>query len=401
LCNKITLLLKLTNIFMLVMKSKVTIVRCETYDTRVVKNAVEKGIAMLGGIRQFFTKGEKILLKVNLLVGDPPEKCVTTHPSVFRAVAELFKEAGAVVTYGDSPSFGTPAAAARRSGLLSVADELDIDMANFTDGIEVFHEKGMQNKKFLIAQGVHDADGIVSLPKLKTHGLERITGCIKNQFGCVVGIRKGEFHVKLPDAKEFAKMLVDLNNYVKPRLYIMDGIMAMEGNGPRGGDPRPMNVLLFSADPVALDSTVCRMIDLNPDFVPVLKYGSESGAGTFNTSEIEFEGDEPGSFFTPDFKVDRSPIRSYKSNPLHSFLNNRLIPKPVILKDRCTKCGTCVNNCPVSEKAVNWKNGNKFIPPVYDYSKCIRCYCCQEVCPEKAIIIRYPVIQQLLSRVIS
>jgi len=383
------------------MKSKVAIVRCNSYDNHLVRQAVTNGIEWLGGTEKFVVKGEKVVLKVNLLVGDPPEKCVTTHPSVFKAVAETFMNAGAHILYGDSPGFGSPLAVAKKSGLAGIADELKVNLANFTEGREIFYDKGRQNKKFTIAKGVLDADGIISLPKMKTHGLERFTGCIKNQFGCIVGFQKGEFHVKLPDAKEFARMLVDLNNFINPRLYIMDGIIAMEGNGPRGGNPRPMHVLLFSTDPVALDATACRMIDLNPLFVPVIPYGYESGAGTYHPDEIEILGDDPKVFFTPDFKVDKSPVRAYRKNAFLPIINNNLVAKPVILAKKCTCCGTCVTNCPVESKAVNWNNGDKTIPPVYNYNKCIRCYCCQELCPEQAIVLQYPVFRRIVNRLSS
>ena len=374
------------------MKSKVAIVRCGSYDTEEVRKAVSRGLELMGGAETFVKQGEKILLKVNLLVGEVPEKCVNTHPSVFRAVAELFAAEGAIVQYGDSPGFGAPHAAAKKAGIADVADELKLEPADFKEGREVFFEQGNQNKSFYIANGVLDADGLISLPKMKTHGLERFTGAIKNQFGCVVGMRKGEFHVKLPDATDFARMLVDLNSFIKPRLYIMDGIMAMEGNGPRGGTPRAMNVLLFSTDPVALDATASRMINLNPLYVPTTLVGGETGAGTFKEDEIEIVGDVLKDFICMDFNVERTPVKTVKRNRVNTFLNNRLISKPVIIEEKCTQCGTCVHSCPVEGKAINWLNGDKTKAPVYDYKKCIRCYCCQEMCPESAIILKDPMI---------
>jgi len=235
---------------------------------------------------------------------------------------------------------------------------------------------------------------------MKTHGLERFTGSIKNQFGTVVGMRKGEFHVKLPDATDFARMLVDLNNYIKPRLYIMDGIVAMEGNGPRGGTPRAMNVLLFSTDPVALDATACRLINLNPLYVPTTVIGSETGAGNYLEEDIEIVGDDLkdficSDFICSDFIVNRTPVKSAKKSSIVRFLNNRLVPKPFIIVEKCTQCGTCVNSCPVEGKAVNWLNGDHTKPPVYDYQKCIRCYCCQEMCPESAIVLKTPIIRKM------
>ena len=374
------------------MKSKVALVRCNSYDISEVRQAVSRGLELIGGAGSFVNAGEHILLKVNLLVGEVPEKCVNTHPSVFRCVAEQFAASGAIVQYGDSPGFGTPHAAAKKSGIADVAEEMNIALADFKDGREVFYEEGVQNKKFFIANGILDADGVISLPKLKTHALERFTGSIKNQFGCVVGMRKGEFHVKLPDATDFARMLVDLNNFVKPRLYIMDGIVAMEGNGPRGGTAKPMNVLLFSTDPVALDATASRLINLNPLYVPTTLLGAETGAGTFIEEDIEIIGDELKDFICKDFNVVRSPVKAIKKTQMVSFLNNRLVAKPVIIPEKCTQCGTCVQSCPVEGKAVNWQNGDHTIAPVYDYKKCIRCYCCQEMCPEGAIVLKDPVI---------
>ena len=374
------------------MKSKVAIIRCNSYDAAEVKAAVSRGIELIGGAGAFVKKGEKILLKVNLLVGEVPEKCVTTHPVVFRAVAELFAAEGAELSYGDSPGFGATGAAAKKAGIADVAEELKIGLADFKEGRDVFFGEGNQNKKFNIANGVLDSDGLISLPKMKTHGLERFTGSVKNQFGCVVGMRKGEFHVKLPDATDFARMLVDLNSYIHPRLYIMDGVMAMEGNGPRGGTPRQMNVLLFSTDPIALDATASRMINLNPLFVPTTLVGAENGAGKYKEEDIEIVGDALKDFICMDFNVERTPVKSIKKGKMVQFLNNRLVAKPYIIEEKCTQCGTCVQSCPVEGKAVNWLNGDKTKAPVYDYSKCIKCYCCQEMCPESAIILKDPLI---------
>lgn len=374
------------------MKSKVAVVRCNSYNQSEVYQAVARGLKLLGGAGAFVKVGENLLLKVNLLAGDVPEKCVTTHPAVFRAVAEQFLVVGAKVSYGDSPGFGSTGAAAKKAGITDEADALNLEAADFKDGREVFFEEGNQNKKFYLANGVLDSDGLISLPKMKTHGLERFTGAVKNQFGCVVGMRKGEFHVKLPDATDFARMLVDLNSFVKPRLYIMDGIVAMEGNGPRGGTPRPMNVLLFSTDPIAMDATACRMINLDPLFVPTTLVGAENGAGVYQEADIELLGDALEEFICTDFHVERSPVKTVKKGMMHQFLNNRLVAKPYIQEEKCNQCGTCVQSCPVEGKAVNWLNGDKTKAPVYDYSICIKCYCCQEMCPESAIFLKEPLI---------
>ena len=193
-------------------RSTVAVLRCESYDLNVVREAVDRGLAALGGPESFVAPNERILLKPNLLVPRPAERAVTTHPAVFRAVAEVLGEAGAELSYGDSPCFGSSAWVARRAGLADMAEELDIPLGDFGTSETVSFPEGHLIKQFTLARGALDVDGIVSLPKLKTHGLTRITGAIKNQFGCIVGPLKPEFHARLPNADLFSQMLVDLNS---------------------------------------------------------------------------------------------------------------------------------------------------------------------------------------------
>lgn len=365
------------------------IVKCAGYDPKTVLTAVDEGIGLLGGINEFCRCNEKILLKPNLLAGEPPEKCVTTHPAVFQAVAKIFSSVSRELFYGDSPAFQSMESVARKSGIAKAALESHVDIADFITTDTVFFEQAHQNKKLFLARGALEADGIISISKLKTHGFARMTGAIKNQFGCVPGLLKSEFHAKLPDLDSFSKMLVDINLFLKPRLYIMDGIMAMEGNGPRGGTPRPMNVLLFSRDPVALDSIVCRMIGLEPERIPTVFFGNKYGLGTCLDNEIETVGESWQSFVCKDYKT---PINKSIANLLqrHPLLRNRVLPRPVISPKKCVRCGICADLCPVEGKALTVIDKNK--PPIYDYQKCIRCYCCQELCPEGAITIKAPLL---------
>jgi len=375
----------------------VAVVRCDTYALDAVRGAIARGLALLGGIERFAAKGDRILLKPNLLVAKDADRAVTTHPSVFRAVAETFREAGATLSFGDSPGFGRTAAVARRSGLSDVADALEIPLADFTSGVPAPFPDGDLIKQFTIAQGVHDADGIISLPKLKTHGLTRITGAVKNQFGCIPGVLKAEFHARLPNAELFSRMLVDLNRLLKPRLFIMDGIVAMEGNGPQSGTTRAMNVLLFSADPVALDATACRLVGLDPALVPTNSHGERMGLG--RARGIEWVGDPLEPLTAPDFDVNRER-RSTSAGPdrLSRIARRLVVPRPAVREGRCTRCGTCVSVCPVTPKAIAFPDDEHSRAPIHDYGRCIRCYCCQEMCPEGAIDIVVPPLGRLIHR---
>lgn len=377
-------------------KSRVAVIGCDSYDEEEVYGAVRSGIELLGGIGAYARQGEKIVIKPNVLIGSDPEKCVCLHPAVFRATGRILKEAGAELSYGDSSGFGSCRANMKRAGFTRVAEELGIRMADFDKGRPVTHPQALLNKSFVVANGVLEADGLVSVSKLKTHGLTRFTGAVKNQFGCVPGFRKGQFHIKLADPYDFATMLVDLNTLIKPRLYIMDAIMAMEGNGPRNGRPRKLGVLLFSSDPVALDAVACKIVHLDPAMVPTSEPGEKAGLGTYHYRDIEIAGDDIESFIDKDFDVVRKPPVRASSGRMRNLLKSHLCPRPVIDETLCTNCGTCVKHCPVNPKAVDWHSGDKTGPPSYDYDRCIRCYCCQELCPEGAVSVK----ETLLGRVI-
>jgi uncharacterized protein (DUF362 family)/ferredoxin len=378
----------------------VAVVRCDDYDTHTVHEAVGRVLALLGGPEQFIRPGDRILLKPNLLVASAPESAVTTHPAVFQAVVRHLREAGALLTYGDSPAFGRSVGAARRGGLLEVAGREGVPLADFAPARTVSFPEGQLIKQFTVAEAVLDADGVVSLPKLKTHGLMRITGAVKNQFGCIPGTRKGEFHARMTTVDRFGQMLVDLNRLLRPRLFVMDGIVAMEGNGPRGGDPRPLSVLLASSDPVAIDATVCLLVGLDPSLVTTITWGEKWDLGT--ASAIEYVGDPVNSLAVPDFVIDRSPLSTTGAPGfLSRVAKNVVVPRPVIDPQLCTRCGTCVTMCPVEPKAVEFPpygvRGGDLVPE-HHYSRCIRCYCCQEMCPERAISIYRPPLGRVLRR---
>lgn len=377
---------------------KVALIRCESYDYEKVKEAVERGVSLIGGAESFVKPGEKIVLKPNLLSADPPERCSTTHFNVFKAVGEVFKNVQAKLSYGDSPAFHSTEAAAKKSGIAGAAEELGIPLADFQHGEEVHFHEGVQNKKFIIAKGVLESDGLISISKLKTHGFAKMTGAVKNQFGCIPGTLKGEFHVKVPDINNFAKMLVDINMLVKPRLFVMDGIYAMEGNGPRGGTPKKMNLLLFSSDPIALDATMCRIVNLKPELVPTIIAGKSAGLGVYEEDKIELVGDDIRQFLNPEFEVKREPLKPYREGRVLRQFRNMIVPKPFIYADKCVRCGVCVKMCPVEPKAVNWHDGDRKKAPTHRYRDCIRCYCCQELCPESAIDIKKPLVRKIFSR---
>lgn len=378
-------------------KSTVVLVRCETYDEAEVSAAVTRGIALLGGPAAFFKKGEHIILKPNVLVGVHPDYAATTHPAVFNAVIKELQSFGLKLSYGDSPGFGKPAQVLKATNLAQVARKHGVPLADFEHGKRVTHPAAAVKKSFSLARGILAADGMVSISKLKTHGLVRITGAVKNQFGCIPGLQKTQCHAAIPFVNDFCRFIVDINMFIQPRLYIIDAVVAMEGNGPNSGDPKKLGVILLSKDPVACDATACRIIALNPEYVPTSREGYRAGLGTYKEKEITVVGDTIQMFFDKSFRAVRHPAVSVSGTGIAAQIKLKMLPKPVNDPALCTACGRCVDTCPVQPKALQWKkNSGKKDPPVYTYSECIRCFCCQEICPEKAIYIKTPFINCLL-----
>lgn len=377
-------------------RSTVALVRCNGYDPDTVYAALARGVDLLGGLDRFVRPGERILLKPNILAGDGPEKAVTTHPAVLAASVRLFRAGGATVSFGDSPGLDNAVHAARGSGLLEAGVASGAQPGEFSSAVSLDNPRGRLVSSFPVAQAVQQCDGMVNLPKLKTHQLTRITGAVKNLYGCIPGKRKALYHVQFQDILDFCTLLVEINLRLRPRLHVMDAIVAMEGNGPRGGDPRPMNVLVLSTDPVAVDATCCRLVDLDPAFVPTTVVGRQMGLGYDDAESIEYLGDALESFVQPDFQLIRKPVYSNASYAYYNTIKSLVLPRPAIDASRCIRCGKCVSACPVPEKALNFRNGSREHPPVYQYDRCIRCYCCHEMCPQRAIEKKTPLLGRIL-----
>jgi len=205
---------------------------------------------------------------------------------------------------------------------------------------------------------------------------------------------KGDYHARFPDPYDFSKLLVDIAKVVRPRLHIMDAVEAMEGNGPQSGTPKKLGVLLFSTDPVALDTIACKMVNLNAEFVPTIAAGVEAGLGCGNEARITLVGDPISELIDRSFKVVRMPPVKLPQKGILASIKRYFLPRPVIKRDRCIKCGRCASVCPVEPKALMQSSGQRY--PKYNYKRCIRCYCCHEVCPEKAIVVKDPLTRKLL-----
>ena len=377
------------------MKSKVVLLPCGEYDEEKVYTLLKQGLYLVDGVEALIPKDAKILLKPNLLKRAEVEKAVITHPVVVGAFARILRENGyEQIVLADSCGHGTTQAVIRGTGMDTYLEKYQIPAIDYSEGIKVDYPQGIQAKEFILPKELLEQNCVISLSKMKTHALERITGAVKNSYGFVYGFHKAKGHTQYPSADSFARMLIDLNKCVAPKLYVMDGIVAMEGNGPGSGDPVQMNVMLMSTDPVALVSVFSSLVYLKPEMVPTNYHGEKMGLGTWKEEEITLltpDGEISMSeavkrYGNPQFNVDHTEVRKNIWTRMAGALNI-FQKKPYIEADKCVRCGICVQSCPVPGKAVDFRKG-KGKPPVYDYKKCIRCFCCQEMCPKKAIKVK-------------
>ena len=381
--------------------AEVSLVKCSGYERDEVEDAVREAVRLLGGISSVVRPGERVLIKPNMLHPAAPRKAITTHPSLVAAVIKLVKEAGAIPLVGDSPGIARCERVLRATGIGAVAEELGAETMDFSASlVEVENETGLRAKKLVLSRAAVEADKIISLPKLKTHGQVYFTGAVKNQFGCVPGFLKAQHHCRFPDREHFAEVLLDINRYLRPKLAlaVMDGIVAMEGNGPSGGTPRDVGVIVAGRDFPAVDVVACRVVNIDPITVPTTRAAYESGYMAEEMEDIEVLGEPVENVFVEDFQRLQVVNRIAQFGPFPPSVARRLteslVPKPAPDKKLCTLCGVCVEACPAVPKAIKLA-GSKIL---IDKSKCIRCYCCQEMCPSGAMKLKSGLLARLLNR---
>jgi len=367
--------------------AQVSIVKCKDYDRNRVEEAVFRSVELLGGIENFIKKGGTVLIKPNLLSARLPEEAVCTHPEVVRAAIRLVRKAGAKPVVGDSPGtfFGPEEinGVYEKTGVKSVAEEEGVELVRF--------DKSRRINGYPIAECALNASFVLSLPKLKTHAFTVMTGAVKNTFGLIPGLFKVQCHKNKPKPKHFVKIIVDVYEITKPGLSIMDGIVAMEGEGPSAGTPKNLGLLLAGADGVSVDAVMSRIVGVPPYKDITVNEARRRNIGEADIGKIEILGEPIEAVKVKNFRL---PQTTSAISALPDFLMDMVSGafnfRPFIDEGLCKKCGICKNACPVdaitidkSESAINDKI-------------CIRCFCCYELCPYKAIYIKKGLLTKLL-----
>jgi uncharacterized protein (DUF362 family)/NAD-dependent dihydropyrimidine dehydrogenase PreA subunit len=352
---------------------KVVLAGSEGYDPRTLRNALETGFETLG----FQVRGLRILLKPNLLASKPAHRAVTTDPRFVRAVAESLLDRKCVVHIGDSPGYESVEKVMKACGLMQVIDELGLNPSSFRQNI-VKRNKGFSPyHSFTFGEDPAQFDGVINLPKLKTHGMMGITLGVKNTFGFIHAFEKAKWHLKAgADRALFASVLIDIHNLVKPMLTIVDGIRGMDGEGPSSGRARDLGLLAFSTNAYALDRAVEQVLGIDSP-LPVSATAERLGLlGEIKVIDL-------GAPEVKDFRLPKSMVATDWSLPpfMKRALKAVFVKKPRIDEKKCANCSVCIDVCP-SRALRPGPRG-----PEFDYASCIRCYCCQEMCPQGAVVV--------------
>lgn len=375
----------------------VILAACPDYAPAHCRQALEAALAPLGGL-DWVRPGMRIGIKANLVAAMAPDTAATTHPALLAALTALLKERGASVVIGDSPGGLYTAAFLDRVYRVCGLDQAERAGAelnrDFSQKAGTFPQ-GAVLHSFQYTGWLDGCDAVINFCKLKTHGMMGMSAAVKNFFGSIPGTMKPEYHFRFPDAMDFARMLVDLQLYWKPRLHLVDAVTAMEGNGPTAGTPHPLGLILAAESPFALDAACASLLGLPPDRVLTQAAAMERG---LVPAHLEIQGSldafRPDSFQLPPTgsTLFCSLLPGRAGAALGRVIQKLLAPRPQLHPPECVGCKKCANICPA--RAIEMVRGK----PRIHRRQCIACFCCQEFCPKGAMKVRRPPVARLLNR---
>ena len=383
----------------------VAVSACEAYDEEQISHILRSHFEAIGYNRTFF-EGKKVVIKPNLVMKKSPDAAATTHPAVLCALLLILQEYGVTPVIAESPGgiynkqrlesiyrvCGIADAAARYGAVLN----FDTSVAQMSN------PNGKKVKMFRVIEPVAEADILIDLCKLKSHSLTKMSAAVKNLFGVIPGIEKFEMHATFPDYGDFSAMLCDLCEMLcreKTVIAVTDAVIGMEGNGPTAGNPRKIGAILTSSNPFASDLACERLLGFEGT-VPLVKEAFTRGLCPENADTLEILGAALADLAVPDFKEPDSAKK--KSVSALSFFSRGKIgrffmPRPVVMRGLCRSCGECVASCPKHTIEFVQKGGTRVAH--IRHASCIRCYCCQELCPFGAIRVKKNVILHIISSI--
>lgn len=367
------------------MKTKVSAVKCESYDRELLKESIRTAVKEVGGWPQKVKKAKKVLLKPNLLSARSPEQAVTTHPEFVRAViCELRKTGVKKISLGDSPAGSYSWDRLwEKTGMKQVCDLEDVELIPFDNIKRIECKSGLS---FPVLKELDSFDAVISLPKLKTHILTKLTASVKNSYGLIPGKAKSMFHGDYQAPISMGHFIADTFNHVKPDFVLMDAVVCMQGQGPANGSPFELGIVFAGEDSAAVDSCACEVYNYKATDIPTLVRVAENGFGIIDQGKIERAGDAWEAVKSKNPKRSHSDLLHKIPEKMFHVLTYFLRFRPHVDQKLCVKCGICAKVC--SQDAITKrKNGEYHVVS----RKCILCMCCMESCAEHAIELAGPI----------
>lgn len=372
----------------------VALIGCKSYDRELVEYGVERALDLLGGPGELVGKGSTVFLKVNALRPSTPEKAITTHPEVVRALVRQLQAVAGDIIIGDSPGGPFRRTLLKRTyqenGFTGVAEETGASLGLDTSVEQVTVPGARRLKSIAICRAMLEADHLISVSKFKTHMLVNITGAIKNLFGAVPGMTKFTYHSRFSAEEEFSDLLVDVLLASGSDFHLVDAVVGMDGNGPSRGDIKEMGIIAAGRDAPAVDAVLMDLVGLEPGVNRALGAAMTRGLFPESDSGVNVLGDDPGSLKVEGFRLpDKKDVTTHIPKFLQERFGYMLSLRPRPVPGRCTGCGKCAEICPVSAITVTDRLAR------VDAKRCITCYCCHELCEEDAIDLERPLLMRL------
>jgi uncharacterized protein (DUF362 family)/NAD-dependent dihydropyrimidine dehydrogenase PreA subunit len=368
----------------------IAVLSCPRYERSLVEKSVCEAFELTGGVGAITRPGESVFLKVNAVVPMGPDRCATTHPEVVRAVVRELQQVTDRITIGDSPGGPFNRNVLKRSyektGMAAVAAETGVELNFDVTETQVSVPGGKQMKRLVLCRPLVEADRVISLSKLKTHVFMGLTCAVKNMYGAVPGMQKFTYHSRFHEAGEFAELIVDVVLAAGADFHLVDGVWGMEGNGSVWGTPRRMGIIAAGRDPFALDCYLGHLLGLKNGFNLPLAAGVERGLFHGDVSRISVAGEDHDGLRVRGLKLPtKKSLIKWLPGPLMHRYSAMMLIRPYPNRSRCTGCGKCAEICPAH--AITVVDGVAAV----DGGRCIRCYCCHELCEYDGLDLRRPV----------
>jgi len=236
----------------------------------------------IGSIGRFVKKGDVVAIKPNISWDRSPEYAANTNPLVVAALVELCVKAGAKRVNVFDRTCNSAERCYNSSGVKEAAEEKGgrvyfVDTWNMVDAVFDYRSP---MEGWPIFRDAVECDTFINVPVLKHHGLTGLTLSMKNLMG-VCGGNRGLIH------RDIGKRLVDLTDFIKPDLTVIDAFRVLTRNGPSGGsleDVVNMKKVIAAVDPTLADTYACTIFGKDPMSIP---YIAEAAGRNFGSHEVD------------------------------------------------------------------------------------------------------------------